>query len=43
MGLLGAALPNRDGQRLVGENGKANLFDGRSGEPFPDQESVGYM
>ena len=43
VGLLGAALPNRDGQRLVGENGKANLFDGRSGEPFPDPVSVGYM
>ena len=24
-----AALPNRDGQRLVGRSGKANLFDGR--------------
>ncbi len=43
VGLLGAALPNRDGQRLVGENGKANLFDGRSGEPFPEPVSVGYM
>ena len=43
VGLLGSALPNRDGVRLVGENGKANLFDGRSGEPFPDPVSVGYM
>lgn len=42
-GLLGAARPNRDGVRLVGENGKARLFDGRSGEPFPDPVAVGYM
>ncbi|RLV50602.1 DNA-directed RNA polymerase subunit beta [Nocardioides mangrovicus] len=43
VGLLGSALPNRDGNRMVGENGKASLFDGRSGEPFPDPVSVGYM
>ena len=42
-GLLGVTLPNRDGQRLIGEDGKANLFDGRSGEPFTDPVSVGYM
>ena len=28
---------------LVGENGKAKLFDGRSGEPFPGEIAVGYM
>ena len=28
---------------MVGENGKARLFDGRSGEPFPEPVSVGYM
>ena len=27
--------PNRDGVRMIGDNGKADLFDGRSGEPFP--------
>ena len=27
--------PNRDGDQLIGETGKARLFDGRSGEPFP--------
>ena len=43
VGLLGSSLPNRDGVRMVGENGKASLFDGRSGEPFPDPVSVGYM
>jgi len=42
-GLLGATLPNRDGVRLIGEKGKASLYDGRSGEPFPDPVSVGYM
>jgi len=42
-GLLGATLPNRDGERVVGRDGKALLFDGRSGEPFPDPVSVGYM
>ncbi|NCT89697.1 DNA-directed RNA polymerase subunit beta [Cellulomonas sp. APG4] len=42
-GLLDATHPNRDGDRMVGPNGKARLFDGRSGEPFPDPISVGYM
>ena len=42
-GLLGSTLPTRDGIRLVGHDGKARLFDGRSGEPFPDPVAVGYM
>ncbi|PZR54854.1 DNA-directed RNA polymerase subunit beta [Xylanimonas oleitrophica] len=42
-GLLSTTLPNRDGDRMVAEDGKARLFDGRSGEPFPDPVSVGYM
>ncbi len=42
-GLLGATRPNRDGVRMIDETGKASLFDGRSGEPFPDPVSVGYM
>ena len=42
-GLLGSTLPNRDGVQLIGESGKAQLFDGRSGEPFPDPVSVGYI
>ncbi len=42
-GLLASTLPNRDGDRLVGPDGKAVLFDGRSGEQFPDPISVGYM
>ena len=42
-GLLKNTLPDRDGNKLVGENGKATLFDGRTGEPFPKPISVGYM
>ncbi len=42
-GLLSATTPTRDGQRLIGASGKANLFDGRTGEPYPDPVSVGYM
>jgi DNA-directed RNA polymerase subunit beta len=42
-GLLGSTLPNRDGQRMVGSNGKARLFDGRTGEPFKDPIAVGYI
>jgi DNA-directed RNA polymerase subunit beta len=54
-GLLGATLPTRDGLRLINPTwtdnegvtreavGKARLMDGRSGEPFPDPVSVGYV
>ncbi|MEJ5867740.1 DNA-directed RNA polymerase subunit beta [Pseudokineococcus sp. 5B2Z-1] len=42
-GLLGSTTPNRDGVRLVDGTGKARLFDGRSGEPFPEPVSVGYQ
>ena len=35
--------PTEDGLKLVGPGGKAQLFDGRSGEPYPDPISVGYM
>ena len=42
-GLLGSTMPNRDGNRMVGASGKARLFDGRSGEPYRDPISVGYM
>jgi DNA-directed RNA polymerase subunit beta len=42
-GLLDATLPRENGQKLIGSTGKARLFDGRSGEPFPDPISVGYM
>ncbi|OLT42687.1 DNA-directed RNA polymerase subunit beta [Serinicoccus sp. CNJ-927] len=42
-GLLDSTTPTRDGQRLIDSSGKTKLFDGRSGEPFPDEISVGYM
>ncbi|MCD1269579.1 DNA-directed RNA polymerase subunit beta [Microbacterium sp. MEC084] len=42
-GLLDSTLPNRDGDRLIDSSGKTQLFDGRSGEPYPFPISVGYM
>ena len=42
-GLLDSTLKTRDGVRLIDGTGKTRLFDGRSGEPFPDPVSVGYM
>lgn len=42
-GLLKTTLPNRDGEHLVGDHGKAVLYDGRTGEPFTKPISVGYM
>jgi DNA-directed RNA polymerase subunit beta len=42
-GLLSSTRPNRDGDRMVGPDGKALLLDGRSGEPYPFPVAVGYM
>ncbi|MFG3620147.1 DNA-directed RNA polymerase subunit beta, partial [Nocardia sp. NPDC047654] len=42
-GLMASTLPNRDGDVMVGADGKATLFDGRTGEPFPYPIAVGYM
>ncbi|MDN3310417.1 DNA-directed RNA polymerase subunit beta [Microbacterium oryzae] len=42
-GLLESTNPTRDGERLIGSSGKAQLFDGRTGEPYPAPISVGYM
>ncbi|MBB1494338.1 DNA-directed RNA polymerase subunit beta [Propioniciclava sp. MC1595] len=42
-GLLEHGLPQRDGLRLVDAGGKAQLFDGRSGEPYPERVGVGYI
>jgi len=42
-GLLSSTLPNRDGEQMVDGDGKAILYDGRSGEPFPYPVTVGYM
>ncbi|MCL1693078.1 MAG: DNA-directed RNA polymerase subunit beta [Actinomycetia bacterium] len=41
--LLDNTLPNRDGDVMVNSVGKAQLFDGRSGEPFDSPITVGYM
>ncbi|MCQ9336880.1 DNA-directed RNA polymerase subunit beta [Corynebacterium phoceense] len=41
--LLASSKPNRDGDVMVDEHGKARLFDGRSGEPYKYPVSVGYM
>jgi DNA-directed RNA polymerase subunit beta len=43
IGLLDSTRETRDGVRLIDGSGKARLFDGRSGEPYPDPVSVGYM
>ncbi|WP_018252474.1 DNA-directed RNA polymerase subunit beta [Salinispora mooreana] len=42
-GLLASTRANRDGKQLIGSSGKAQLFDGRSGEPLPDPIAVGYI
>jgi DNA-directed RNA polymerase subunit beta len=42
-GLLASTLVNRDGQRMVGGDGKAQLFNGRTGEPIGQHISVGYI
>jgi DNA-directed RNA polymerase subunit beta len=42
-GLLDSTTLTRDGDRLIDSSGKARLFDGRSGEPFPQPVAVGYM
>jgi DNA-directed RNA polymerase subunit beta len=43
VGLLDSTNETRDGVRLIDGSGKSRLFDGRSGEPFPEPVSVGYM
>ena len=42
-GLLDSTTGTRDGNQLIGQTGKARLLDGRSGEPFPQPVSVGYI
>jgi DNA-directed RNA polymerase subunit beta len=32
-----------DGRKLVGRDGKAQLYDGRTGEPYDQRVTVGYM
>ncbi len=41
--VIANARPNRDGEKLVGDDGKAVLYDGRTGEPFDTAVTVGYI
>ena len=41
--LLDNTLPNRDGVKIVDRSGKAQVFDGRTGEPIDQPITVGYM
>ena len=41
--ILESTRPTADGLHLVNANGKAKLFDGRSGEPIRGEISVGYI
>ncbi|HAN71722.1 MAG TPA: DNA-directed RNA polymerase subunit beta, partial [Actinobacteria bacterium] len=41
--VLESTRPTDDGFTLVGADGKAKLFDGRSGEPIPGRITVGYI
>ena len=41
--VIANALPNRDGDQLVNNDGKALLYDGRTGLPFDSVITVGYM
>ncbi|MDQ3499788.1 MAG: DNA-directed RNA polymerase subunit beta [Actinomycetota bacterium] len=41
--VLSNSLANRDGVQMVGESGKAMLFDGRLGEQFDTPITVGYI
>ncbi len=38
-----SSLPNKDGQRLIDDSGKARLFDGRSGHPYEEPVAIGYV
>jgi DNA-directed RNA polymerase subunit beta len=42
-GLMNAIKPNDRGNKLVGPDGKAQLYHGRSGKPFIKKCAVGYM
>ena len=42
-GLLESTYPNFDGDQMVNGDGKAYLFNGRTGERFKDPISVGYI
>jgi DNA-directed RNA polymerase subunit beta len=41
--VLKHSLPNRDGIQLIDEEGKGQLYDGLTGEPYDSKITVGYM
>lgn len=41
--LLECVLPNKYGQKLVDKNGRATLYDGKSGEAYKQKISIGYL
>ncbi len=41
--VLKAARPNRDGVQMVNEDGKAILYNGRTGTPFDNPITIGYI
>jgi len=41
--LLENTRPNRDGDKLIDASGKAQVFDGRTGQPIDQPITVGYM
>jgi DNA-directed RNA polymerase subunit beta len=41
--VLSKSLPNRDGLQIIDDEGKTQLFDGRTGDPFDSLITVGYM
>ncbi|HDL41790.1 MAG TPA: DNA-directed RNA polymerase subunit beta, partial [Actinobacteria bacterium] len=41
--VIANAHPNRDGNRMVNDQGKAQLFDGLTGRPYDSPITVGYM
>src|SRR5213078_2400814 len=38
-----SSAPNSDGMKVITDAGKAQLFDGRSGEPYEEPVAVGYV
>ncbi|GAC1416876.1 MAG: DNA-directed RNA polymerase subunit beta [Actinomycetota bacterium] len=41
--LLKNSKPNRDGLQIVDKDGKAQMYDGRGGEPFEVRITIGYI
>ena len=41
--VIAHSLPNRDGERLIDDDGKAVLYDGRTGLPFDNPITIGYL